>query len=149
MILVDVEIEWMHNRLAPMIKESRRLLEVVFPSVFSFLAPTINYHDGHLILTRIKDALLGNKVVRASIEGLKIDPFDKKWIKDELPNFLHIVIDIRNYFDKEQHLPGKQRDKNLEMIRNAVSIHGEMLGIGCIGVLPRLMKIKKATTSKK
>lgn len=148
-ILVDAEIQWMHNRPDNMVKEIRPLLELMLPVVFPFLRSTIEQRDSHLILTRMKHELLTNKVVRASIDGLKIDIHDKKWGKDELPEFLQRVIDTRNYFEKEQHLPSKKSDKNLEMAERAVSIHNELLGIGCGGVLPRLLKIKQAAGSKK
>jgi hypothetical protein len=88
-------------------------------------------------------------VVRASIDGLKIDSGEKEWIKDELPRFLQKVVETRNYFEKDRHLPGRKSDKNLEMTAKAVSIHGELLGIGCKGVLPLLMRIKKAISSKR
>ncbi len=148
-ILVDAEIEWMHNRLDNMVKEIRPLLEVILPVVFPFLESTIEQRDGHLILTRMRHELLTNPVVQASIEGLKIDIHDKEWVKDELPKFLWRVIDTRNYFEKEQHLPSKKSGKNLEMTERAVSIHSELLGIGCEGLLPQLLKIKQAAGSKK
>jgi len=148
-ILVDAEIQWMHSRPDNMVKEIRPLLELMLPVVFPFLRSTIEQRDSHLILTRMRHDLLTNKVVRASIDGLKIDIHDKEWGKDELPKFLQRVIDTRNYFEKERHLPSKKSDKDLEMTERAVSIHSELFGIGCEGVLPRLLKIRQATGSKK
>jgi len=97
----------------------------------------------------MRDELLNNRVVRASIDGLQIDNRDKAWAKDELPKLLQKVIDTRNYFEKEQHLAGKKSGKNLEMTEKAISVHRELLGIGCVGMLPRLMKIKRAISPKK
>jgi len=148
-ILVDTEIQWMHYRPDNMVKEIRPMLELELPSIFLFLQPTIGQSDSRLILTRMKDSLLTNKVVRASIDGLKIDSHERKWAKDELPGFLQKVIEVRNYFDKERHLSSKGSSRYREMSEKAVSIHRELLGIGCEGVLPRLMKIKVSTRSKR
>lgn len=148
-ILVGAEVEWMHNRIGNMVREIRPMLELALPSIFPFLEPTTAQRDSRLILTRMRDELLTNRVVLASIDGLKIDNRDKAWVKDELPKLLQKVIHTRNYFEKEQHLPGKKSGKNLEMTEKAVSIHGELLGIGCEGMLPRLMKIKRAISPKK
>jgi len=52
------------------------------------------------------------------------------------------VIDARNYFEKEQYFPGRKSNKNVEMVERAVSIRSKLLGIGCEGVLLRLVKIK-------
>jgi len=93
----------------------------------------------------MKDELLNNTSVQASIEELKIDNRDKKWANDELPEFLQKVVEIRNYFLKEQQFSDKSSAKHRSMVDKAMTIHGELLGIGCEGVLPRLMKIKKAT----
>jgi hypothetical protein len=142
-ILVDAEIEWMHSRLDNMVKEIRQLLEVIFVDVFPFLERTAQQKDRRLILTRIRDELRENQA-RDSIDRLKIDNSDKIWIKDEMAKFLHTVIDARNYFEKERHLPGKKSDKYQGMKEKAISIHNKLLGIGCEGVLPRLMRIKKA-----
>ena len=147
-LLVDAEIEWVHNRVANMVKEIRQLLELSLPSVFPFLQSMTQQRDKRLILTRMRAELSTNKVVRASIDGLKIDSSDKQWAKDELPDFLQKVIHARNYFEKEQHLSGKGSDKHREMMENAVAIHRELLGIECRGELPRLIRIKKATRSK-
>jgi len=35
------------------------------------------------------------------------------------------------------------------MTQTAISIHNELLGIGCEGVLPRLLEIKQAAGPKK
>jgi len=148
-ILVGAEVEWIHNRIDNMVKDIRPMLELTLPSIFPFLEPTIGQRDSHLILTRMRDELLNNRVVRASIDGLQIDNRDKAWVKDELPKLLQKVIDTRNYFEKEQHLPGKKSGKNLEMAKKAVSIHRELLGIGCEGMLTRLMKIKRAISPKR
>lgn len=147
-ILVDAEIEWMHNRPDNMVKEIRPLLELVLPTVFLFLEPAIKQKsDGRLILTRMRDELLKNKWVQASIDGLKIDSHHKKWAKEELPHFLSDIIDARNYFEKEQYLPGKDSCKR-QYLDKAIGIHSKLLGIGCEGVLPRLLKIKQTTVSK-
>jgi len=143
-ILVDAEMQWMHHRADNMVKEIRHVLELELPTVFPFLRPTISRSDSRLILTRMKEELLKNDWVRASIDGLKIDRCEKEWARDELPEFLQKVIETRNYFEKEQHLSGKGASRHREMIEKAVSIHRELLGIGCEGVLPRLMKIKVA-----
>lgn len=143
-VLVDAEIEWMHNRPDNMIKDIRPLLELILPDVFPFLEPTIEQRDGRLILTRMRHELLTNRLVRASIDGLKIDARYRQWVKDELPKFLQKVIETRNYFEKEQHLPSKKSNKNVEMVERAVTIRSELLGIGCEGVLLRLKKIKQA-----
>jgi len=143
-ILVDAEIQWMHNRPDNMVKEIRPLLELMLPVVFPFLESAINQRDSRLILTRMRHELLTNRVVQASI-----DIHAREWVTAELPKFLQRVIDTRNYFEKEQHLPSKKSDKNLKMTERAISIHNELLGIGCEGVLPRLLKTKQATGSKK
>jgi len=149
-ILVDAEMQWEYRRPDNMVKEIRPMLELVLPSVFPFLEPTIRQKgDRRLILTRMTYELLKNKIVRASIDGLKIDNHDKEWVKDELPKFLQKVIDTRNYFEKERHLPSRGSNKDVEMTEKAVSIHTELLGIGCEGVLPRLMKIKQAAHRRK
>jgi len=148
-ILVDAEMQWVHNMPDNMVREIRPMLELTLPSVFPFLETTIVHRDSRLILTRMRDELLTNRVVRASIDGLRIDNRDKAWVKDELPKFLQKVIDTRNYFEKEQHLPSKKSGKNLEMTEKAVSIHRELFGIGCEGILPRLMKIKRTISPKK
>ncbi len=143
-ILVDAEMQWEYRRPDNMVKEIRPMLELILPSVFSFLEPTIKQSDGRLILTHMRDELRTNRVVRASINGLRMDVRDKEWVKNELPDFLQKVIDARNYFEKEQHLSSKKSYKYLQMTEKAVAIHRELLGIGCEGVLPRLMKIKQA-----
>ncbi len=147
-ILVSAEIQWMNNRADNMVKDVRQLLELVLPSVFPLLEPAIRQSDNRLILTRMKDELLNNKIVRASIDSLKIDNADKTWAKDELPLFLQKVIDSRNYFDKDSHLPDKQLKRQI-YLKIAVDIHSELLGIGCKGILPRLMRIKKTTRDKR
>ncbi len=100
-----------------------------------------------MILTRMRDELLKNKWVQASIDGLKIDTHHKKWAKEELPHFLSDIIDARNYFEKEQYLPGKDSCKR-QYLDKAIGIHSKLLGIGCEGVLPRLLKIKQTAVSK-
>ena len=147
-ILVDAETQWVHNRPDNMVKEIRQLLELSLPSVFPFLEHTISQRDNRLILTRMRDALLTNRLVQASIDGLKIDIRDKRWAKDELPRFLQSVIDARNYFEKDQHLAGKGSDRQ-RYIDKATDIHNQLLGIGCEGMLPRLIKIKQTTCRKK
>ena len=71
------------------------------------------------------------------------------WVKDKLPDFLWKVVDIRNYFEKDLDLPDGVPGKHVKMTEDAVSIHRELLGIGCEGVLPRLLKIKQAAHRKK
>jgi len=148
-ILVDAETQWAYNKLDNMIKDIWQLLEPELAATFPFLEPTVRRSDVKLVLTRMKDELLNNTSVRASIEGLKIDNWDKKWAKDELPKFLQKVVEIRNYFLKEQQFSEKSSAKHRNMMDKAVTVHGELLGIGCEGVLPRLMKIKRASHSKK
>lgn len=148
-ILVDAEIEWIHNRPDKMAREIRPLLELILPAVFPFLEHTIQQSDGRLILTRMRDELRTNRVIRALINGLRMGARDKEWVKNELPEFLQKVIGARNYFEKEQHLSGKKSRKYLEMTEMAKTIHNELLGIGCEGVLPRLMKIKQAAHQRK
>lgn len=143
-ILLDVEVEWIHHRPDKMAREIRPLLELILRAVFPFLEHTVEQSDARLILTRMKDALRTNKVVRASIGGLRIDVHDKEWIRDELPGFLQRVIHIRNYFEKEQHLPGRKSREYLKMVEMATTIRSELLGIGCRGVLPRLMRAKQS-----
>jgi hypothetical protein len=141
--LVDAELHWIHERSDYMMRDIRPLLEIVLPSVFIFLQPTIKQKgDPRLVLTHIRDALRENRVVRASIDSLRVDLTEKTWIKDKLHVFLHKVIDTRNYFEKEEHQPGGDRDKP-KYWNEAATIHNELLGIGCNGVLPRLMKIKQ------
>lgn len=148
-ILVDAEIEWMHKRLDNMVKDIRPMLELVLLSTFPFLGPMITRSDPRLILTRIRNELQENRMLPVLIDSFQIDNLDKAWATDELPKFLQKVIHTRNYFEKEQDSPSKKSGENWEMIENAVSIHGELLGIGCSGVLPRLMKIKRAIRPKK
>lgn len=147
-LLADAEVEWIHSRIGNMLKRVRQLLEVTLLFVCPYLKPTIDQSDSHLILTRMKNMLLSNQVVRGWIEGLRISVPDKVWIKDELPKFLQKVIRTRNYFEKEEYLPGKEPCKSLEMTKDAVSVHSELLGIRCDkGVLPRLLEIKAAITT--
>lgn len=148
-ILLDAEIEWIHSKPDKMAKEIRPLLELILPAIFPFLEHTIQQSDGRLILTRIKDELKTNRVIRASINGLRISARDKEWVKNELPEFLQKVIHTRNYFEKEQHLSGKKSREYLEMTEIAKTIRNELLGIACEGVLPRLMKIKQSAHRKK
>jgi len=148
-IILDAEVEWIHNRPGKMAKEIRPLLELILPAIFPFLEHTIQQSDGRLILTRIKDELKTNRVIRASINGLRISARDKEWVKNELTEFLQKVIHARNYFEKEQHLSGKKSPKHLKMIEMAKTIRNELLGIGCEGVLPRLMKIKQSAHRRK
>jgi len=143
-ILVDAEMQWVHNRPDNMVCEFRPMLELVLPSVFPFLKSTVAQRDSRMILTRIRDDLQTNAVVQALIDGLHTDSHDKAWVKDDLPKFLHKVIATRNHFEKEQHLLDKKARKNLEMMEKAISIHRELLGIGCEGILLRLMRIKRS-----
>jgi len=147
-ILVDAEIEWAHSRLDNMVKEIRQVVEIMLVNIFPFLEYTIRQSDGHLIIWRIREAIEKNPEIRATIDGLKIVNHDKIWIKDELIKFLREVNHVRNYFEKDQYLPGKKSDKYQEMKEKAISIHNKLLGIGCEGVLPRLMRIKKTISSK-
>lgn len=141
--LVDAELHWIHGRSDDMVRDIRPLLELVLPSVFFFLQPVVGQkRDPRLILTRIRDALRDNQIVRASVDSLRIDLNEKAWVKDKLHIFLHKVIDTRNYFEKEQHQPGRDRDKQ-KYLNEAAVIRNELLGIGCSGVLPRLMRIKQ------
>ncbi len=146
---MDAETQWAYNKLDNMIKDIWQLLEPELAATFPLLEPTVRRSDVKLVLTRMKDELLNNTSVRASIEGLKIDNRDKKWAKDELPKFLQKVVEIRNYFLKEQQFSDKSSGKHRSMVDKAMTIHGELLGIGCEGVLPRLMKIKRASHSTK
>lgn len=152
-ILVDAEVDWMHSgmhsRLDNMVKEIRQLLEIMLVNIFPFLEYTIRQSDGHLIIWRIREAIEKNPEIRASIDGLKIVDHDKIWIKDELTKFLREVNHARNYFEKERHLPGKKPEEHQRMREKAVYIHNKLLGIGCEGVLLRLMRIKKAISSMK
>jgi len=60
-VLVNTEIEWVHNRPHNMVNEIRPMLELVLPSIFPFLQPTVGQKgDRRLILTRMKDELLQN-----------------------------------------------------------------------------------------
>jgi hypothetical protein len=145
-ILVDAEIQWMHGRPDNMVKDLRPMLELILPSVFPFLKPTANQHDDHLILTRMRDALQKNRMVQASIDGLKLNDCHKTMIK-HLPVFLQKVIDARNYFEKEQHQPrGDARRQSY--IETATAIRDELLGIRCYGVLRCLMEVKRNTRPK-
>ncbi len=147
-ILVDAEIAWTHNRPDNMTKEIRPFLEIVLPSVFVFLRPTTGERsDSRLPLTIMRDDIRGNPVVQAFIRGMKIQEQDRQWITSHLPTFLSEVIHLRNYFEKERHRerpPEKEKDMRLR----AISVRRDLLGMGCEGVLPRLMKIKKATQLK-
>jgi hypothetical protein len=143
-ILLDAEMEWVHNRPGNMACDIRPMLERVLLSVFPFLKSTLTQRDNHMVLTRIRDYLQTKPVVQALIDGLPIDSRDKAWAKDDLPKFLQKVLDTRNYFEKEQHLLDRKSRKYLEMMETAISIHRELLGIGCEGMLPRLMRIKRS-----
>jgi len=144
-LLISIEIAWIHRNLGHMANEIRRMLEVELPAIFPFLEPAIDRSDHRLILTRMKDELLTNKVVRASVDGLRIHDRHKIWIRDQLPEFLSNVIAARNYFEKDEHLPIKRSHRNQDMIDKAESIHRELLGIGTEGVLPQLLRVKKAS----
>lgn len=148
-ILIDAEIAWIHDRLGSMVRDIRPLLELVLLATLPFLKDTFEKKDSHLILTRMRDKLVSNAVVRSLIDALHIAPQYKMWAKDELPRFLHKTIEARNYFEKERYLPGKKSEKSAQMLEKAVSIHSELLGIGCEGVLPRLIKIKQASSQSK
>lgn len=146
-ILVDAEIAWIHGRLNDMMKEIRPFLEIVLPFVFVFLQPTTPERgDPRLPLTIMRNDIRGNRIIQASIRGMKIQEHDKQWVIHYLPTFLSEVIDLRNYFEKERHqqkLPEKER----KMRDKAISVRRTLLGIGCEGVLPRLMRIKKISDS--
>jgi len=148
-ILLDAEIEWIHSRPDKTAKEIRPLLELILPAVFPFLEHTIQQSNGRLILTRMRDELKTSRVIRALINGLRMSARDKEWVKNELPEFLQKVIRVRNYFEKEQHLSGKKSREYLVMTEAAKTMHNELLGIGCEGVLPRLMKIKQTGHRRK
>ena len=146
-ILVDAEIAWIHGRLSDMMKEFRPFLEMVLPALFVFLRPTIREKgDPRLPLTVMRDDIKGNRMVRASIRGMKIQEHDKQWVISYLPTFLSEVIDLRNYFEKERHQQ-KSPEKERHMRDKAISVRRTLLGIGCAGILPRLMEIKKIFNS--
>lgn len=147
-IFVDAEIEWMHDKPDKMVQEIRPILEIALPSVFPFLqlGPK-EKGDQRLDLTRMKDAILSNPVVRAAINGVKISNEDKQWAMKDLPEYLIKIIRTRNYFQKDIHKETSSENKR-EMREKAISLCRELVGIGCRGILPRLMEIKKATHPK-
>lgn len=148
-ILVDAEIAWTHGRLGDMMKEFRPFLEILLPSVFIFLQPTTRERgDPRLPLTVMRDDIKGNQIVQASIHGLKIQEDNKQWVITYLPTFLNEVIELRNYFEKERHRQ-KSPEKEKKMRDRAISVRRTLLGIGCEGVLPRLMTIKQVTSQRK
>ena len=146
--LVDVEIQWMHSRLDNMVKEIRQVLEMILINIFPFLEYTIKQNDGHLIIWRIREAIEKDPNIRKSIERLSIGNHDKIWIKEELTKFLREINHVRNYFEKDQYLPGKNSDEKQKMTENAIAIHHKLLGIGCEGTLPRLLRIKKGQVNE-
>lgn len=148
-MLLDAESQWTIGRVDNMVKDIRPALELELAAIFPLLEPVVRQSDPRLILTRMKVALLDNQSVRASISGLRIDINDKRWAMDELLSFLSKVVDVRNYFEKEQLFSEKDSTRHRDMAAKAVAIHRELLGIGCEGVLPRLMKIKRASHSTK
>ena len=148
-LLISIEVAWIHGDLGHMANEIRRMLEVELPAIFPFLEPVIERSDSRLILTRMKDGLLTNRLVRASVDGLRIQKRDKIWIHDQLPRFLSNVIAARNYFEKDEHIPVKGAHRNREMVDKAESMHRELLGIGTEGVLPQLLRVKKASRGGK
>jgi len=146
-ILVGAEIDWMDKRLDDMVKAIRQMLELALPSVFRTLEPCIRPESDKLLpLTLMINNLSRNRIVKAEIDGLKTGKEDKDWAKDELPTFLKEVRNTRNYF-KQHHLPSKAPHRD-EYLAKAIVIHSKLLGIGCKGVLPRLLKIKRARHSK-
>ncbi len=147
-IIIDLEIQWIHNRVSDMVKMIRQLLERELISTFPLLEGMANKKDVRLILTRMKEALLDNSIIRAYINGLKIDNAKKQWSLNELPIFLQKVIHARNFFEKEQHLQNKKTEKYQDMIGRVSSIHQQFFGIGGAGVLPILAEIKAVTNKQ-
>lgn len=145
-LLVNAEIEWVHSRQGNMVRDMRQFLELTLPSVFPFLQATIDRQDPRLILTRMRDALSNKKDegVWPEIDQLRLAIRDKGRIKKELPMFLHKVIDARNYFEKEQHRPGRDV-KRQSYVDQATAVRDRLLGIGCEGILPWLLDIKKSS----
>ncbi|MGA8849394.1 MAG: hypothetical protein WB564_06190 [Dehalococcoidia bacterium] len=145
--LVDAEIAWIHGRLGDMMKEFRPFLEMVLPSIFIFLRPTTRERgDPRLPLTVMRDGIKGKQIIQASIRGLKIQEHDKQWVIGYLPTFLNEVIGLRNYFEKER-LQQKSPETEEKMRDKAISVRRTLLGIGCEGVLPQLLEIKKICNS--
>jgi hypothetical protein len=145
-LLVDAEIAWMHGRVGDMMKDFRPFLEMVLPAIFVFLQPATG-ERGHLLpLTAMRNDIRSKRVVQASIRGMRIQERDKEWVLHYLPTFLSEVIDLRNYFEKGRHQQ-KSGEKEGKMRDKAISVRRTLLGIGCEGILPRLMEIKKVCIS--
>jgi len=147
-LLVDAEIAWIHGRVGDMMKDFRPLLEMVLPDIFVFLQPaTRERGDPRLPLTVMGKDIRSNRIIQASIRGMKIQDRDKQWVLHYLPTFLSEVVDLRNYFEKERHQQ-KSPEKEKKMTDKAISVRRALLGIGCEGVLPRLTEIKKVCNSR-
>ena len=141
-LLVDAEVEWIHNRLDNMIKDLRPMLESELLADFPFIQHVITMNDPRLISTRIRDEL-EKPAVRSAIDSLNLDSGDKQWLKDRLRRILHDLTDTRNFFEKEQVKHERESDKYRQMAAKATAIHHLLLGIGCESALRRIMKIKK------
>jgi len=148
-MLVESEIQWMLGRVDNMVKEIRPLLEIELPIIFPLLESDVKKEDKQLVLTRIHKSLSDNPIVRTSIDSLKCDNLVKNWIKKELPKFLRLEVDTRNYFEKRQQNYDKQSVIHVQRTENAILIHKQLLGIGCEGVLPKLMQIKRIVRTNK
>lgn len=144
-ILVEAEMQWEYGRADNILKELRQLLEIELANIFPLLESTTRQTDSRLILTRMKKELSSNQLVQASINSIKMSNHYKSWVLKDLPKFLGNLIDVRNYFEKEVHLSEQNDQKHSNMKKRAENIHRELLGIGCEGILPRLMEIKKVT----
>ena len=140
--LVECETEWRHSRYDNMVKDIRPLLEISLIDVFPFLKGVAQQNDPRLILTRIRDALNSDINVTKSIDALQLPRTDSAWLKNDLPKFLHTVIEARNFFEKDQTKYDRESAIFREMLDKAAYIHHRLVGIGREGVLPRLIKIK-------
>jgi hypothetical protein len=56
---------------------------------------------------------------------MHIDEKLKKWSIAELPNFLEMVIDVRNYFQKDQYKPLNKAEKG-KYTKGAAIIHSKL-----------------------